>query len=76
MDIDFLRVYVCMCMCVYVCVCVYTVLLNAIYYHQSDGTAVAVICVACNEILRSLICITLMNVREGRGRERLEVDSS
>jgi len=70
MDIDFL----CVCVCVRVCVC--TVLLNVIYYYESDGMVVAVICVAWDLILHTLICITLMNMREGRGQERVEVDSS
>lgn len=65
MDIDFLQVRecVCVCVCVCLCVCVYTLLLNAIYYYESDGMLVAVICGARDAILltHTHICITVMN---------------
>ncbi len=62
MDIDFRRV------------CVYTVLLNAIYYYESDGMVVAVICVAWDVILHTHTHLHNTDECEGVGGQ--EVDSS
>lgn len=61
MDIDFL------CTCVYV----HVVLLKAIYYAELEGMKSVQ-----PEILHALICIILVNVREGHTQEKLELVSS